>query len=247
MTRTKYSPPEWHPDEVAFLQHQNVITEQSPLGAVERVKERWIHNTLREVFLTPNSYVLKRYTHFPGRKDYRKVWSREHNALVRLSGLPVPKSLGFAKVAHQPGTTSVLHLRTMLEGAPVQWSPNGDMQRLARLLSAFHKQRVVTLDPQQENFIRLDQSTGELGFIDLGRARVFGGTTPLMLVNVGKELARLSIEGGLSPEQFQLFLSHYQNEADLTPFQQRVVRASLRSWLKRHARKLKRKQSKQRG
>src|SRR5690606_39539356 len=201
MARTKYSPPEWHPDEVAFLQHHDVITEQSPLGAAERVKKRWIHNTLREVFLTSNGYVLKRYTHFPGRKDYRRVWSREHNALVRLSGLPAPKSLGFAKVAHQPGTTSVLHLRTMLEGAPVQWNPHGDMQRLAQLLSAFHKHRVVTLDPQQENFIRLDQSTGKLGSIDLGRARAFRGTTPLMLATVANELTRLRIESGLAREQ----------------------------------------------
>ena len=119
------------------------------------------------------------------------------------------------------------------------------MARLARLISAFHKRMVVTLDPQQENFIRLDQSTGELGFIDLGRARVFNRTTLLMLVNVGKELSRLSLEGGLSAQQFQQFLTHYFEEVDLTPFQHRIVQASLRYWLKRHARKQHKKQGKQ--
>ncbi|HLV77804.1 MAG TPA: hypothetical protein VKY53_07785 [Marinobacter sp.] len=241
MTRAKYSPPGWHPDEVAFLDRHKVISEQAPLSAAVRVKERWIHNTLREVFLTSNGYVLKRYSHFPGRKDYRKVWHREHTALARLSGLPVPRSLGFVSVVHQPGTTSVLHLRTLLAGAPVQWAPTEDMQRLAQLLSAFHKRMVVTLDPQQENFIRLDQTTGELGFIDLGRARVFNGFTPLMLVNVGKELARLSIEGGLSAQQFQSFMQHYLREAAFSTVQHRIVRSSLRYWLKRHARKQRKK------
>jgi len=244
MSEKKRSPLGWHPDETDFLIKHNVVNAQHPLDAIVCVKERWIKNTLREVFLTPNGYVVKRYSHFPGRKDYRKVWVREHSALTKLSGRYTPESFGFVRAVHNSGAISILHLRTLLEGDQVQWNQPDDMAKLAQLLSGFHKQMVVTLDPQQENFIRLHQPSGELGFIDMGRARTFTGVSLLMLVNVGKELARLQTEGGLPQQQFKQFLKHYRKESNFTSTQQDIIKFSMTYWLNRHARKLRKQKSK---
>lgn len=242
MVVTGHRPPDWHPDELSFLSRHGLLGSDTALDDLDKVKERWIHNTVREVFLAPGGFVIKRYSHHPGRKDYRKVWKREHTALRRLSGLPVPDSLGYITVSHGHGVTSVLHLRTYMQGAPMSWRSDKDLQDLAELIAAFHDQGVVTLDPQQENFIRTQDPAQPVGFIDFGRARIFRPMSLLMLINVGKELSRLSNEGGLTPPQFEAFLRHYEHAMRYSQGQWAVVQWSYRHWQRRHARKVRRKQ-----
>ncbi|MBJ6138731.1 hypothetical protein [Marinobacter litoralis] len=234
-------PPAWHPDELHFLEQQGISNANLHAANLTRVKERWIHNTLREVFLSNNGYVLKRYSHFPGRKDYRKVWKREHDALCRLEGLNTPTSKNYISVQHTAGISSTLHVRTLLPGATVSWDSDDDLDHLAKFMSAIHWRYVVTLDPQQENFIRTDNPEYPIGFIDFGRARTYNGMTPFMLINIGKDLAKLSIEGGLTPQQFVTFSNHYNRYINLNPLQDALVRLSIRYWKGRHNRKQNRK------
>lgn len=237
MKKTDRLSPAWHPDELDFLWQQGVLEADTLPQDLTRVKERWIYNTLREVFLTTNGYVLKRYSHFPGRKDYRKVWKREHDALSKLSDLSTPDSMDYISVNHGAGITGVLHLRTLLPGLPAVWQSEDDVKNLADLMARIHQRHVVTLDPQQENFIRTDNREHPVGFIDFGRARVFRSMSPLMLINVGKELAKLGIEGGLSHQQFNVFCRYYQDRMQFNPTQKTIARLSVRYWRNRHARK----------
>lgn len=240
MNKTDRLSPAWHADELDFLRQQGVMgTDALPQGLTQ-VKERWIYNTLREVFLTTNGYVLKRYTHFPGRKDYRKVWKREHNALCRLNGLSTPESMGYINVNHGTGIAGILHLRTLVPGSPAVWRSEVSLKNLADLMAGIHQKHVVTLDPQQENFIHTGIDEHPLGFIDFGRARVFRGTSPLMLINVGKDLAKLEIEGGLSHSQFKVFSRHYQDRIQFNPIEKNIVQLSIRYWKNRHTRKKRR-------
>ncbi|PXX89315.1 hypothetical protein DIT71_15550 [Marinobacter vulgaris] len=239
MNRSVQSPPAWHPDEISFLEQEGALAPGINAIPLERVRERWIHRTLREVFLSPTGYVAKRYCHFPGRKDYRKVWQREHRALVRLRGLNVPQSAGFITVQHSANVTGILHVRSLLPGSGVQWRSNSDIERLADLLSSFHSRLVVTLDPQKENFIFTSLRDRDIGFIDFGRARVFHSRNPLMLFNIGKELAKLGIEGGLTEPQFAAFIGHYDKKTTYSRGQKAIISASMRYWQRRHNRRLK--------
>lgn len=237
MNKTDRLSPAWHPDELDFLRRHRILGADALPQDLTRVKERWIYNTLREVFLTTNGYVLKRYSHFPGRKDYRKVWKREHDALCRLSGLSAPDSMGYIGVNHGAGIAGILHLRTLVPGSPAIWRSEDDLKNLADLMVGIHQRHVVTLDPQQENFIYTGNHEHPIGFIDFGRARVFRTMSPLMLINMGKDLAKLEIEGGLSHQQFSVFSQHYQDRIQFNPAQKTVVQLSVRYWQNRHARK----------
>lgn len=241
MNPSGHTSPPWHPDELAFLREHGALAPGVGLDEFEQARERWIHSTLREVFLSPLGLVAKRYTHFPGRRDHRRVWQREHNALARLRGLNVPDTRGYLSVNHGRGVTGVLHLRTMLPGTPAQWSSAREIEMLAQLLAQFHQRLVVTLDPQQENFIITDVGEGRLGFIDFGRARTFRARHPLMLFNVGKELAKLGIEGGLTETQLHSFFTAYERLVDFTTRQWKLIGLSQSYWQKRHARKARRK------
>lgn len=229
--------PDWHPDEIGFLKQRGVITDQVELPFLDAIKQRWIHHTLREVFLSDRGFVLKRYSHFPGRKDYRRVWNREHRALSKLQGLPVPQSMGFVSVKHQTGISGVLYLRTLLPGKPVAWESDHQVSQLPDLLAAFHRRGVVTLDPQRDNFILTGNTQQTLGFIDFGRSRVFSRRSLLMLINLGKEFSRLTNEGGLSPEQMAYVLERYRSQMAFSSWQSRIFDRSFEYWQRRHARK----------
>lgn len=228
---------DWHPEEISFLQKCEVICQTDELGALQPIKVRWIHSTLREVFIAPSGYVLKRFSHFPGRKDFRQVWRREHQALTRLEGLPVPKSLGYIKVRHAAGRHSVLHIKEFIPGRPLE-SPRGPIiKQIAGLLASFHDRGVVTLDPQPENFIEMLTPGSTIACIDFGRARTFRKRSPLFLFNIGKEMLRLDREGGLSRQQFEAFTRAYRATRTLSELEWGLIHSSYLYWQWRYGRK----------
>lgn len=205
--------PEWHAEELRFLTAAGVLGVQKdglpPDDAgITCVKKRWIHSTLRQVYITDNGFVIKRYSHFPGRKDYRLPWRREHRALQRLTGLNVPTTHGYIRVRHSRQTYSHTFVRTLLPGSELSWKSERQIDQAAKLLVSFHRLGVVTLDPSRENFIQTED--GNIGFIDFGRARTFSRGSPLAPINMGKDLFRLLRTGELSREQFDLFLDRYR-------------------------------------
>ncbi|NWN92697.1 hypothetical protein HLV39_14465 [Marinobacter adhaerens] len=229
--------PDWHPEELSFLNKNKVIKTVATTHDLTLIKKRWAYNTLREVFLTENGYVLKRYTHFPGRKDYRKIWQREHDALKRLDGLNTPDSVGYLYVKHSARITGTLHLRTFLPGSAVDWSSEQNVQNLAALIASIHKRHVAILDPQYENFICTHSCPNAIGFIDFGRARVFSSMNFLMLFHIGKDLAKLNINGRLNSRQIETFSQNYQNLMQFSSLQNSVISFSRNYWLRRRARK----------
>lgn len=228
---------DWHSEELSFLNKNKVIKTVTATHDLTLIKKRWAYNTLREVFLTENGYVLKRYTHFPGRKDYRKIWQREHAALERLKGLNTPDSIGYLNVKHSAQITGTLHLRTFLPGSAVDWSNEQTVQNLAAVIAGIHKRHVVILDPQYENFICTHSPTNAVGFIDFGRARVFSSMSFLMLFHIGKDLAKLDISGRLNSRQLETFNQNYQKLMQFSSLQSSVVNFSKSYWLRRRARK----------
>ncbi|WP_144823752.1 hypothetical protein [Marinobacter piscensis] len=229
--------PDWHPEELSFLNKNKVIKTVAATHDLALIKKRWAYNTLREVFLTENGYVLKRYTHFPGRKDYRKIWQREHDALKRLEGLNTPDSIGYLNVKHSARISGTLHLRTFLPGSAVDWSNEQSLQSLAALIAGIHKKHVVLLDPQRENFICTHSQPVSLSFIDFGRARVFRGMNPLTLLHIGKDLAKLRTNGELSRTQLEIFNKRYYQLMQFSPLQSSVINFSKNYWLRRRVKK----------
>ncbi|MBL1271837.1 MAG: hypothetical protein COB25_005255 [Oceanospirillales bacterium] len=228
--------PGWHPDELAFLGKHRVLQHTGEIPGLTCIKQRWVYNTLREVFLTENGYILKRYSHFPGRKDYRKVWKREHDALCRLGDLNTPDSMGYINVKHNRNLSGTLHLRTLLPGSTVNWATENRVESLAEFMADIHRRHVVTLDPQHENFIDTHNHHHPIGFIDFGRARVFSGMNLPMLLHIGKDLAKLRIDGGLNHRQFEAFSQHYQQCVQFNALQNAIVNLSVGHFLRRRIR-----------
>lgn len=201
---------DWHAEELRFLTASGVLEEgATPQDAgVNCVKRRWIHNTLRQVYISDNGFVIKRYSHYPGRKDYRLPWRREHRALQRLAGLNVPSTRGYVRVKHSDNVHSHTFVRTLLPGNEMRWTSTAQIDQAAELLVRFHRLGVVTLDPARENFILTHD--GNIGFIDFGRARTFSRSSPLAPLNMGKDLFRLRRTGGLDQQQFSHFVGRYR-------------------------------------
>ena len=238
MTKTTDNSPSWQPKEIAFLREKGVIAPDQSPSQLNRIKERWIHQTLREVFLSSTGFVVKRFTLHPGRKDRRPVWKREHQALRRLSGLNVPRTLGFITCTAPDGIKHVCYVRQLLPGSPLDTQEDKAALAMADLLAAIHRRGVVTLDPQQDNFISpASSANGELAFIDMGRARCFKIWNPQLYLNIGKEMVRLQREGGLTAAQFQAYLSRYQAIFQPARPAQWLIAINYRHWTKRYDRK----------
>ncbi len=226
----------WTAKERGFLSEALGIGD----GDVERlsppIKQRWIHNTLREVYIHEHRFVIKRYLRFPGRGDPRRIWQREHRALLQLQGLPVPRSLGFVVDRHDQANQVVCHIKTYVAGDRPEQLDHGDLAQLASLLDAIHRRGVVTLDPGLYNLVR--DRDGQLNFIDLGRARVHSRPGALFCIDVGKELCRLYRESlRLDVERFDVFMRDYRQRSDLGRLGWLLLRSSLHAFLWRYRRK----------
>lgn len=235
--KTDYTPP-WQPCEINFLREKRVLSPNQSPSQLNRIKERWIHQTLREVYISTTGFVVKRFTLHPGRKDFRAVWKREHQALLQLSGLNVPRTHGFVKCTAPGGIKHVCYVRQLIPGSPIDTNNESTAAAMADLLAAIHRKGVVTLDPQKNNFISTAPSVNEdLAFIDMGRARCFKIWNPQLYLGIGKEMVRLQREGGLTSAQFQTYLSRYQSIFQPIRFAQWLISFNYRHWIRRYERK----------
>lgn len=198
------------------------------------LSRRWVYRTLREVYLEDGLVIAKRFVHHRGRRDCRRVWVREHNALKRLAGLPVPRSYGHG-VHDGPEGREIILRKEYIAGEPLARAGFREAVEMARLLAAIHERMVVTNDPSLANFIR--RPDGSLAYVDFGRARTFWFRSPYYHFYVGKELARFYRTGlqgraELWPDAFAAYKERYRL---LSPFC--ALRTfSFRFWLwrKRH-------------
>ncbi len=190
---------------------------------------RWVYRTLREVWLVDGQVVEKRFLHHPGRRDRRPLWQREHRALERLAGLPVPRSLGWHRETAPDGPLYILR-KTFIPGRALQTVTPNDARDMGALLCALHDRGVVNNDPAPDNFIRTAEGT--LACVDFGRSRTFHWRSPFFFFYVGKELARLHRTGlKLCPTLWVSFQEGYHASRSTTPLQRLIIQSSYRFWL----------------
>lgn len=158
-------------------------------GRLSLLQRREVRGTLREVFLTGDGYVVKRYTHGGPPPRFRRPWVLEHRALSRLRGQGAPAPVGYL-VDKQEGTVQATLVRRYVEGKPVGGIDRALASEIAALLARFHAAGVTTDDAHRHNFIH--DSDGDLVFLDFGRARTFGRRNPLLLAGVAVDLHRFN-------------------------------------------------------
>lgn len=181
----------------------------------ENVRTRQREDALREVFVLDDAYVLKQYTWDAGRPLPRPLWIIEHEALARLEGLPVPRSIGF-RARTGDDRRIVEYVRTYLPGAPVARFGLEEARLAGQLLADIHARKVVTDDALKGNFLRLPD--GALGFVDFGRARVYRRISAAMTTLAGRELAKVRrhcLEH--DPDRVAAFETAYFRAAPLGP------------------------------
>ena len=151
------------------------------------IRKKKKKNIIHEIYLYDHTLV-KRFIKTAPLPDMRKPWQVEHTALLRLSGLPVPKTYGFS-VKKIKGATEIVYAREYLDGNPVALFEPEDMDAMAKMTAQIHLRGVITRDPSVENFIRT--ADGKIIFIDFGRSLILNPKNPLVLDYMGKELARI--------------------------------------------------------
>lgn len=189
---------------------------------------RWVYRTLREVWLVDGQTIEKHFTHHPGRRDWRPLWKREHEALIRLEGLPVPRSLGWHQTITPEGPCYILR-KSYLPGDPLRQATMKDAEDMGALLARFHQRLVVNNDPALGNFVRAQDGT--LACVDFGRSRTFRWPSGYYLFYVGKELSRLyrtSLQ--CRPDLWASFSAHYHAHSRLSVLGNALVRASFAYW-----------------
>jgi hypothetical protein len=191
----------------------------------ENVRTRRRRDALREVFVLDQRFVLKRFTWDPGTQHPRPLWKIEHEALSRLEGLPFPRSVGYRRRDHDKKAI-MEYVRSYLPGSPVDCFGLVEARQAARLLAAAHARGVVTDDALKGNFLTLQD--GDLGFVDLGRARVYPRPTPAMVLFVGRELAKFRRH--CLEHQPELVTAFEEAYFDASP-----LKASQQGWAKRVA------------
>lgn len=190
-----------------------------------------MHRTLREVYLEDGHTILKRFVHYPGRRDLRRVWAREDHALRRLEGLPVPRSYGFT-AGRAPEGPEVLLRKEYIPGTPLHTTSAENAADLGRLLGRIHARAVVTCDPAMANFVRTQ--AGELYAIDFGRARTFMFRTPYFYFYAGKEMARVFHSAILGrADLWHVFRQSYFEQFRPPRAMRTLAEFSTRYWLRR--------------
>jgi serine/threonine protein kinase len=151
-------------------------------------------NIIREVYLY-DRMIVKRFVKLAALPDTRQIWALEHKALKRLEGLPTPKTFGFVekKIYDAAG---FIYAREFVDGAPIEKIQPEDIRPLAWIMARIHHRGVITRDPHLENFIRGED--GKIIFFDFGRALVLNRKNPLLVLFIGKELARIMVHAGLT-------------------------------------------------
>ena len=203
----------------------------------ELIKQRWIKRTLREVYIGADKLVVKRFLQYPGIKDYRKPWIREHRALTRLKGLQVPTSYGYHYSRTSEGIPVVIFTRSYIKGKSLSKIDETIQTKAAELLGQFHRRGVVTLDPALPNFVQAEN--GGLYFLDFGRARTYRFKSVWFYFLIGKELLRLFREAFFHDmDQYRRFEKIYFSRCrELRGWRRTVILRSFTYWKWRYQRK----------
>lgn len=151
------------------------------------LQQREIRGVSREVFRTPDGYVVKRYLHHTRPQRIRRPWVLEHRALCRLQGRGAPRPVGYLEESVD-GKPRVSLVRSFVEGQPIGEIDTSLASEIATLLAGFHAAGVTTDDAHRHNFVRSRQAG--LVFLDFGRARVFHRSNPLLMAAIAVDLHR---------------------------------------------------------
>ena len=186
------------------------------------LQTRHVREVHREVFLTGDGYVIKRYTHESRPPLIRRPWVQEHRALSRLKGKGAPLPVGYISET-SAGRRQVILVRHFVAGAPVEVIDASALEEIAALMVRFHEAGVTTDDAHRHNFIR--SANGNLVFLDFGRARIFSRRSPLLFAGVAVDLHRF-YRATLKRNQdlWEKFLHAYFGRSAFGPRGQRVVR-----------------------
>jgi len=187
------------------------------------IQRRHVRGVLREVFVTTDGHVIKRYTHAGAPPRFRRPWILEYRALDRLRGEGAPRVVGY--VTNNTGTGFQANLvRKFLPGEPVGEIDSALADDIAILMAGFHAAGVTTDDAHRHNFIRLPGR--RLAFLDFGRARTFCRWNPLLLAGIAVDLHRF-FRAGLQRDRsvWAAFLDAYFRHCSFGPAVRRLIRA----------------------
>lgn len=196
------------------------------------LQTRRVRGVHREVFLTGDGHVVKRYTHEGRPPLIRRPWVQEHRALSRLQGQGAPLPVGYISEM-SGGRRQVILVRHYVEGAPVEAIEASILEEIANLMVRFHDAGVTTDDAHRHNFIR--NANGSLVFLDFGRARVFSRHNPLLFAGVAVDLHRF-YRATLKRNQdlWERFLDAYFRRSTFGPRGQKAVRRLLALDMRRY-------------
>ncbi len=196
------------------------------------LQTRNVRGVHREVFLTGDGHVVKRYTHDSRAPLIRRPWVQEHRALSRLQGQGAPLPVGYVS-ERSAGRLRVSLVRHFVSGAPVGILEASVLEEIANLMARFHEAGVTTDDAHRHNFIR--GANGDLVFLDFGRARVFSRHSPLLFAGVAVDLHRF-YRATLKRDQelWEKFLDAYFRRSAFGRRGQRVVRRLLAFDMRRY-------------
>ncbi len=210
-----------------------LVTQPERYPNLEIVKTQRKGGTMRRVLVYDNRLVIKQYAARPGGRWWRAYWRREHDALERLRGLPVPESYGYFTLREE-SFRSVLYARQCVPGealldrcdpvAPQYLTP------IAHLMAQVHGRRVIANDYSLFN-IRIAPD-GTVLFIDFHRARVFHREDARYWIYLGKDLGHFyRVSCRRRADLFGAFLTEYLAAmAPLTARQERLILGGCRFW-----------------
>jgi RIO-like serine/threonine protein kinase len=200
---------------------------------VSVTKQRRKYSTERHVFVIDHRYVAKRYRAYGWGRWWSPYWKREHDALTRLQGLPVPATYGYTRVRHGRNR-DVLYVRECVQGEPLQKTMpilnHEVLPEVARLVAEVHKRLVIANDYALHNLYR--GADGRIYFIDFHRARSFSRRSLSYWSYVGKDLCHLyKVSCWRDSALFHKFLDLYFAQAGTAQgWQRRFVLRACRFW-----------------
>jgi len=204
-----------------------------PRPGVVVAKSRAKRSTERHVFVIEDRYVVKRYRAYSWGRWWSPYWKREHDALTRLDGLPVPKTYGYFRT-RSGGARDVIYARECVRGTPLKASmtvlPEALLPEVADLMAEVHRRLVIANDYSLQNLLRGDD--GRLYFIDFHRARVFTRRSLWYWQYVGKDLCHLyKVSCGRDPTLFHAYLDLYFARPETAQGKQRAfMMRAFRYW-----------------
>ena len=208
----------------------SILTEsitQVDAGHATCLQSRTVKNIKRDVFrIDETDIVVKRYTRTSPFPDRRALWKKEHRVLCALGGSPFPVSHGWTSRGNR---REFFLCRSLVEGEPLEAFTSEQIPSAAQVMWRMHAARVSSCDPATGNFLKTPD--GELSFIDFSRARLFRFRSPLMMVYLGKELARFHRTGvQRNAELWHAFLDTYMQQADFNKREKSLVQWGLQHW-----------------